>query len=83
MSETVLLGVGVAGLTGVLFLALGPSPEVGFVLQGFGVGAAIGTLVAHRARQRGYVQDPWLVTTRWSMGLGLVSVLIALAEAVA
>jgi hypothetical protein len=63
--------------------ALAPVPEVGFVLQLAGVGAAIGSVVALRARGRDAEVDTWRVTTAWaSLGL-FVGLLVVTVAAVA
>lgn len=55
-----------------VLVALAPVPEVGFVLQVVGVGAAIGSAVALRARRRSAEVDTWRITTAWAT-LGLLS----------
>jgi len=47
-------------------LAVVPVPELGFVLQAGGVGAAIGSAVALRARRRDPDVDTWRITTAWA-----------------
>jgi multisubunit Na+/H+ antiporter MnhB subunit len=41
-----------AGVALAMLLALGPPPELTFVLGWFGAGSVVGTLVAYRARKR-------------------------------
>lgn len=50
---------------------LAPVPELGFVLQLAGVGAAFGSTVALYARRRDAEADTWRITTAWAT-LGLV-----------
>jgi len=52
-------------------VALAPVPELGFVLQAAGIGAAIGSVVALRARRRDADVDTWRITTVWAT-VGLV-----------
>ncbi len=52
-------------------LAPAPVPELGFVLQVAGVGSAIGSAIALRARMRDGDIDTWRITTAWGT-LGLV-----------
>lgn len=52
-------------------LAVAPLPELGFVLQAVGLGAAIGSAVALRARRRDADVDTWRITTAWAT-LGMV-----------
>ena len=52
-------------------LAVAPVPELGFVLQAVGLGAAIGSAVALRARRHDADVDTWRVTTAWAT-LGMV-----------
>jgi hypothetical protein len=48
-------------------LALGPIPEVGFVLQCVGVFGALGAIAAARSfRRTGNADERWLITTRWA-----------------
>jgi hypothetical protein len=48
-------------------LALGPIPEVGFVLQVMTLFGALGAIAASRAFQRSRDADRrWLITTRWA-----------------
>jgi hypothetical protein len=58
-------------------LALGPIPEVGFVLQVAALFGAFGAIAA--ARRFGQTGDPderWMITTRWAT-FGLVIGIIA------
>lgn len=82
MSDLQIVRAGLAAVTGVAVLAVGPVPELGFVLQGFGLGAAVGTLVAYRARRLGFEHDSWTITTRWSLGVALLSALVVPVTAV-
>ena len=69
------IGVGVV-------VALQPSPEVGFVLQMGGLGAAIGTVVTLWRRHRDPRADMSLYVVRWTVfGLG-IGVAWALIDAV-
>lgn len=52
-------------------LAVAPVPELGFVLQIAGLGAAIGSAVALRARRRDPAADTWRITTAWAT-LGMI-----------
>lgn len=52
-------------------LAVAPVPELGFVLQAAGLGAAIGSAVALRARARDAEVDTWRIATAWAT-LGMV-----------
>lgn len=52
-------------------LAVVPVPELGFVLQVAGLGAAIGSAVALRARGRDAKVDTWRITTAWAT-LGMI-----------
>ncbi len=58
-----------------------PVPELAFVLQIAGVGAAIGSAIALCARGRDAEADTWRITTAWAT-LGLV-VGVALSVALA
>lgn len=63
-------------------VSLAPVPELGLVLQIAGLGAAVGSAVALRARHRDASADTWRVTTAWAT-LGLaIGVVIALVSAV-
>lgn len=67
--------------TTVAVTALAPVPELGFVLQLAGLGAAIGAAVALRAKHRAPTVDTWQITTVWAtLGLaaGMLSALISL-----
>lgn len=67
------------------FLAvLAPIPEVAFVLQSTAVGtAALGSVIALRAKRRYGDADTWAITTTWAT-LGLVvGVLAAFVSALA
>ncbi len=54
-------------------LALGPIPEVGFVLQFTALFGAFGAVAAARMfRRKGDPDQRWLITTRWAT-FGLMS----------
>ncbi len=63
-------------------LALGPIPEVGFVLQFAALFGAFGAIAAARSFRRKHDADErWLITTRWAtfgLGCGVVVVVIHL-----
>ena len=60
--------------------ALGPIPEVGFVLQFVALGGAVGAIAAARAfRRTGDADRRWLITTRWAT-VGLIGGLRALVS---
>jgi Na+/glutamate symporter len=62
-------------------LALGPSPEVGVVLQAMALGGAIGALAAARSfRRTGDADRRWLITTRWATVGLVVGVLVVLSH---
>lgn len=63
--------------TATVWSALAPLTELGFALQLAGVGAAVGSAVALRAKHRAADVDTWRITTAWAT-LGL-AVGIALA----
>jgi hypothetical protein len=64
-------------------LALAPSPEVGFVLQGAGVGALAGTAIAQWRRDRGREVQTASIVARWTiLGAG-VALVAVLADAIA
>jgi hypothetical protein len=68
-------------LTAVL-LAVAPIDELGFLLQFFGAGTAVGTLVAYRAIRRNPRRETFPIQVRWGC-VGLVwGVHYVLAEAV-
>lgn len=46
-----------------IWSALAPLPELGFALQLAGVGAAVGSAVALRAKHRAADVDTWRITT--------------------
>jgi hypothetical protein len=73
--------VAVAGL---LVLAVGvataPIPELGFVLQGTGVGALIGAVVAQRAKTRNPERDAGEIVVHWTLFVGFLFCLIALVD---
>lgn len=81
MSEGAAIGV-VSAVLAAFVLGLGPVPELGFVLQAFGVGGAVGLAAAYRARRLGITTDPWLITSRWSLAVGFLALCIALVVAV-
>ena len=63
-------------------LALGPIPEVGFVLQAMAVGGALGALAASREfRRTGDADRRWLVTTRWATAGLVIGVLLLISHA--
>lgn len=82
MSENALTALAGTALAAAVVLGLGPVPELGFVLQMFGLGGALGLAAAYSARRRGIRTDPWLITTRWSLVVGLFGFAIALGLAV-
>ncbi len=56
----------------VAWLAFGPSPELGVILQAMALGGAVGALAASRSfRRTGDADRRWLITTRWATA-GLV-----------
>jgi hypothetical protein len=58
-------------------VAVAPSPEVGVLLQAFGAGTAVGTLVAYRATRRNPERETLPIQVRWGLVglfLGLVVV---------
>ena len=65
-------------------LALGPIPEVGFVLQFTALFGAFGAVAAARIfRRKGDADERWLITTRWATfglmsGIGLVLLHLAI-----
>jgi hypothetical protein len=61
-------------------LALGPSPEIGFVLQCVGLFATLGAIAAARSfRRTGDADRRWLITTRWGTA-GLIGGVVALVS---
>lgn len=66
-----------------LMAALAPVPEVAFALQSAALGAALGSVVALRAKRRYDDADTWAITTTWAtLGLAL-GLLIVCVSAVA
>ncbi|MGH2941414.1 MAG: hypothetical protein ACRDLN_01370 [Solirubrobacteraceae bacterium] len=64
-------------------LAVAAVPELGFVLQAAGLGAAAGSVVALCAQRRWRGVDTWRITTAWAT-LGLaVGVVVAVVDALA
>lgn len=61
-------------------LAVAAVPELGFVLQAAGIGAALGSAVALRAQCRWRDVDTWQITTAWA-SLGLLSGVLIVAAA--
>jgi len=58
-------------------LALGPIPEVGFVLQAMALGGALGALAASRSfRRTGDAERRWLITARWAIAGLIVGVVV-------
>jgi hypothetical protein len=70
-----LLGAVAAGA-----LAVGPVPELGFVLQGTGLGALIGAALAERRRSRNPEYDGSRLIVRWSVALGVAFAAAALLD---
>jgi hypothetical protein len=61
-------------------LALGPIPEVGFVLQVAALFGAFGAIAAaRRFKQTGDADERWMITTRWAT-CGLIIGLIVLSS---
>jgi hypothetical protein len=55
-----------------ILLAVAPGDELGFLLQLFGAGTVIGTLVAYRATRRNPARETFAIQVRWGcVGLGL------------
>lgn len=79
MSEGAALGLTSVLLATALVLGLAPVPELGFILQMFGLGGAVGLVVAYRARRLGIRADPWLIAARWSLLGGLLGCLFSAA----
>lgn len=74
--------LGAAG-PGPLMASLAPIPEVAFALQSAALGAALGSVVALRAKRRYDGADTWAITTMWAtLGLAL-GLLIVCVSAVA
>lgn len=73
-----LLGVGLRGMT-----AVGPLPQLSFVLQVMPAATAVGAAVALRAKGRYGAVDKWSITTAWgTLGL-IIAAVIVIVEAVA
>jgi glycopeptide antibiotics resistance protein len=56
--------------------AVTPSGDLAFVLQLAAVGALVGAAIAAYWRQRNPAFDAWMMTTRWSLLLAVVGVVI-------
>jgi len=74
--------VGAGASTVAALIAVGQLESLGFVLQAFGLGSAVGTAVAYRASRRGWSVDVPLILARWQLGFASVAVLFALTDAV-
>jgi hypothetical protein len=48
-----------------VLLAIAPFDWLGFLLQSFGAGTVVGTLVAYRATQRNPRREPFPIQVRW------------------
>jgi hypothetical protein len=59
-----------------VLLAVAPIDEVGFFLQFFGAGTAVGTLVAYRAQRRDPERETFPIQVRWGV-FGLSCAVIA------
>jgi uncharacterized membrane protein len=58
-----------------ILLAVAPGDELGFLLQFFGAGTVIGTLVAYRATRRNPERETFAIQVRWGafwLGIGLI-----------
>jgi hypothetical protein len=54
-----------------VLIAVAPIDEVGFLLQGFGAGTVVGTLIAYRATRRNPRRETFPIQVRWGVfGLG-------------
>lgn len=49
-----------------VLLAVAPSAEVAVLLQGFGAGTMVGTLIAYRAKQRNPRREAFPIQVRWA-----------------
>jgi hypothetical protein len=61
-------------------LAIMPNPAVGFVLQGAGVRALIGTAPAQRLKVRGARADRGAIIARWTVAGGALATAIVLVD---
>jgi hypothetical protein len=75
-----LLGAGLVAAA--ILLAVGPSPELGLILQAAGAGGLVGAGFAYRARRRDPDHDTWLTTTEWALAGAGVALLFELAVAI-
>lgn len=64
------------------FLAVAPTNELGFLLQFFGAGLALGMLVAYRALMRNPRRDTFAIQARWAAGGLIFALLYMLIEGV-
>jgi hypothetical protein len=65
-----------------ILLAVAPGDELGFLLQFFGAGTMVGTLVAYWATRRNPERATFPIQVRWGavwLGIGLI---VLIAEAV-
>jgi hypothetical protein len=62
--------------------ALGRVPELDFLAQMMGLGAAVGAGVALRARRRDPDADVWAITTAWASLGAVIGVLIVLVTGI-
>jgi hypothetical protein len=63
------------------WLAFGPSPELGVILQAMALGGAVGALAASRSfRRTGDADRRWLITTRWATAGLVVGILVVLSH---
>ena len=61
------------------WLAFGPSPELGVILQAMALGGAVGALAASRSfRRTGDADRRWLITTRWATAGLVAGILVVL-----
>jgi energy-converting hydrogenase Eha subunit G len=61
-----------------VLIAVGPIDEVGFLLQGFGGGTVVGTLIAYRATRRNPRRETFPIQVRWgAVGLGIAVLYLA------
>jgi hypothetical protein len=77
-----------AVLSGALtMVAVGPVPDLGFVLQAIGVGALVGTALVlqleWRIRRRGLQPNTdlrWTIVARWTVLFAIVAILVDAAS---
>jgi hypothetical protein len=50
-----------------ILIAVAPIDEVGFLLQFFGAGTLVGTLIAYRATRRNPRRESFPIQVRWSV----------------